>query len=266
VQLSCSPLRVTKKYIKAKVQRVQRTVIYFVYLGMDISLLVPPPPWIRVPSSDGDYFLNDETGEETFENPYLRFLSLSERLTQTSGKQSDNYLGINEDENESHSFVQFRCAWQEPLYSGNLKSFGVLIRYFDIDKHVEIKFDGIEGEWTYSYLEGDYGPVDRFDLYLGARVKLFGRSLSITSASPQVIEWIDNEAKIMENKRAWLQEKIESLGAVPVVRRKPPQIVRNILRGVITGGRANLRALRSDIFKLEDQMVNLGLQHLLIYF
>jgi hypothetical protein len=58
----------------------------------------------------------------------------------------------------------------------------MIIRYFE-DERTLVRFDGVEGDWQYSVLEGLYGPVTLLDLFIGSKVKIFGRSLAITTAS-----------------------------------------------------------------------------------
>jgi len=137
----------------------------------------------------------------------------------------------------SSKYVEFRCEWTETSPTGKFLPYCVLVRYFEEDQHVEIKFDGIEGEWAFTFLSGPYGPVERCDLFIGAQLTLFGRRLSISSANASVCLSIDHDAKKLKFRRAWLQQKIECIGAIPVVRRDPPSVTRHILRESKGAGR-----------------------------
>jgi hypothetical protein len=74
---------------------------------------------------------------------------------------------------------------------------------------------------------------------------------------------IDNMEKKMKKKRAYLQEKIEMLGVIPVVKRVTQDRVRNITRSSSKTGHGNLRQLQNEVLKLSEQMGDLGLAHLI---
>ena len=160
-------------------------------------------------------------------------------------------------------FVDFRCVWREAGLFG-IKSFGLVIRYFEDNGNILVKFDGIEGEWRLSALEGPYGPIDRNDLFVGGKIQLFGRSLTISAANASVCHWIDVEGKRLQNMIKWLQTKIETVGAVPIIRREAPTMTSNIQRSSKAEGHQNLRKLKAEIAKLGEQLAYLGLSHLLL--
>lgn len=137
----------------------------------------------------------------------------------------------------------------------------MIIRCYD-DMSTQIKFDGVEGEWLFTTLEGPYGPVDRYDLFIGAKIKVFGRHLTISSANATVCHWIDQQSKKLEHKIKWLQEKIEKVGSVPIIRRDAPKVMRHITRSEKAAGYQNLRKLKIDLAKLGEQLSELGLSHL----
>ena len=248
-----------------------------------------PPPWRQVDSVDGSsntFYVNELTGEISDIHPIEKIIKSrksvnnSERSLQTlredtSGDQvahlseNDEFPeGIDENDQQNRApsnsnYVEFRCEWTETSPIGKFLPYCVLVRFFDDDHHVEIKFDGIDGEWAFSFLNGPYGPVERCDLFIGAQLTLFGRRLSISSANASVCLAIDQEAKKLKFRRAWLQQKIECIGAIPVVRRDPPTVTRHILRESKGAGRANLRQLLVEITKLEEQLAELGLTHFL---
>ena len=95
-------------------------------------------------------------------------------------------------------------------------------------------------------------------------MRIFGRHLTITSADASVCRWIEKKGEKLTKKVAWLQEKIEKVGAVPIIRREAPVMTRNIVRATNSAGHQNLRKLKNDIGKLSEQLVDLGLSHLLL--
>ena len=157
-------------------------------------------------------------------------------------------------------FTDFRCQWKESSLFGDCNSYGLRIRHFD-DQRTMVKIDGVDGEWTLTKLEGQYGPVDKYDLFVGGKVKVFGRWLTITSASASVCHGITVEAKRIAKMIAIMQSKVESVGSVPIIRRSVPTQVRHIVRSAQPEGHENLRKLLIDATKLSEQLCNLGLSH-----
>ena len=95
-------------------------------------------------------------------------------------------------------------------------------------------------------------------------MRIFGRHLTITSADSSVCHGIEKKAEKLTKKIAWLQEKIEKIGAVPLIRRQAPVVTRNIVREANSSGHSNLRKLKNDVSKLSEQLLDLGLSHLLL--
>lgn len=179
---------------------------------------------------------------------------------QTTDNRSIGVTTVNSAEDTTH-FVEFRCNWKENGLFGDVKSFGVVIRYFG-DQRTMIRFDGVDARWEYSLLQGAHGPVGRYDLFVGARVKLFGRQLTISSCNATVCHAIEMEGKRLMKKQAWLQTRIESLGGTPVVRRTNDAggtVIRNIQRSSKSYGSTNLRRLHRENCRLKEQMAGMGL-------
>jgi hypothetical protein len=156
--------------------------------------------------------------------------------------------------------TNYRCVWKESSLFGECNSYGLRIRYFD-DQRTMVKIDGVDGEWILTQLDGQYGPVNKYDLFVGGKVRIFGRWLTITSASASVCHGITVEAKRMEKMIAAMQGRIEGVGAVPIIRRSVPTTVRHIVRSAQPEGHENLRKILIDCTKLSEQMCSLGLAH-----
>jgi hypothetical protein len=93
--------------------------------------------------------------------------------------------------------------------------------------------------------------VDRYDLFIGSQVKVFGRHLSITSTNGSTCEWIEKEGRKLHARIEKLQDKVHSIGAVPVVLKPPPSVVRALTRSATKPGSVNLRKLNNDILRLQ---------------
>jgi hypothetical protein len=122
-----------------------------------------------------------------------------------------------------------------------------------------VKLDGVDGQWQFSTLEGPHGPINEYDLFVGAKVKVFGRMMSITSASASTCMWIESEKEKMVKLQDMLQMTIEKVGAVPVVRRRMPMNANGIGRRTVPMGSSNLRRLFMENARLGEQIANLGL-------
>lgn len=197
----------------------------------------------------------------------LSYNSNSDMENQQNNEIS-NMLNNNADEDEilkQDKYVEFRCNWKEKGLFGNTNAFSLLIRYF-ADGRTAIQFDGIDGKWEYSTLQGPYGPVDRYDLFVGSKIKIFGRHLTISSCNATVCHAIEMEGKKLMKKQHWLQSRIESVGGTPVVKRRQDAggtVIRNIERNSKSYGSCNLRRLYNMNCKLKEQLVELGLIQLL---
>jgi hypothetical protein len=143
---------------------------------------------------------------------------------------------------------------------GDKNVYSMRLRYFD-DQRTYVKIDGIEGDWELTVLEGPYGPVDKYDLYIGGVVKVFGRHLTIASANASICHGIELRARKMKKQMAFMQERIENLGAVPIIRREPPTVMRHIQRSAKAEGHVDTRKLLIDVTKLAEQLCDLGLTH-----
>ena len=172
----------------------------------------------------------------------------------------DSALGDQQSQkgNEKTTFTDFRCQWRESGLMGETNSYGLRLRYYN-DGKTGVKIDGVEGEWTMTQMDGQYGPIDRYDLFVGGKVKVFGRWLTITSASASVCHGITVKAKRMKKMIAKMQERVEGLGSVPIVRRSVPSTTRHIVRSAQPEGHENLRKLLIDVTKLSEQLCDLGM-------
>jgi len=164
---------------------------------------------------------------------------------------------------KGYKYNDFHCHWKELGLFGDTNSYGLTIRFNIEDGSSIVKFDGVDAKWYMNALEGPYGPVERWDLFIGAKVRIFGRHLTITSANASVCHWNDVQAKKLLKKQEWLRQKIESVGAVPIVRRQVPVCIKNIVRASKAEGRSDLRRIFNENAKLYEQLAKLGLSYTL---
>lgn len=154
----------------------------------------------------------------------------------------------------------YRCEWQELGLFGNVNSFGLTIRYF-ANNDTFIKMDGVDSSWERAVVESKYGLADRNDFFIGSKIIVFGRHLTICSCPFEVCREIEVIGKSLRERQAWLRSKIESVGAVPMVPDKSTNRASTQLRYTNTG-KSDLRRLTIDNNRLIEQMCSVGLAHL----
>ena len=121
--------------------------------------------------------------------------------------------------------------------------------------------DGAEASWQQTNVFTKYGMADRDDFFIGSKIIVFGRHLTICSCPFEICREIEERGDKLREKQAWLQSKIESVLAVPVVPRKEMDGSRLKMRHTFTG-KSNLRQLVRENNRLIEQLFSLGLSHL----
>jgi hypothetical protein len=186
---------------------------------MDFSTLPLPPPWRCVQRDDAVIYINDLTGEETTTHPLAEYFADTGNADDTSTVEYKELQEVSPEEEEQHKtnehqhrYLPFRCEWKEVTLNGLAKAYGMDLLYFQDDKHFEITFDGVHASWILSKIDGPYGPIDEKDLFIGAKIHVFGRHLSITSSNSHVCHMVDKRAEALMKRRAWLQDKIGVFG------------------------------------------------------
>lgn len=253
-----------------------------------------PPPWRE--NDEGEGWVNDITEEVVLEHPLKRVLDRKRAKEGSSDLVSaGNGMGETKDdsqavvpvdmpasgamqlmpiENESARkltmpsskalrgrYSDYRCQWKEKGLFGETNSYGLMLRYYE-DGSTDIRFDGVDGMWVATQLEGHYGPMEKIDLFVGAKIKIFGRHLSINSTGASTTHWIEEEGKRLMKQQNWLQERVESVGKVPVVRRPPPVGPLSFSgRSNKPAGGDNLRMITVNNGKLLEQLATLGMGH-----
>lgn len=250
----------------------------------DASALPVPPPWTAV-ACEGEggepivKYVHDVSKEEIFEHPLVRLQRRQEsrqklevgagaadesleRTTEGTDRLPIPEVDAGEDAgDEPGEFSDFNCKWKESSIGEKDRYYTLILRYYNESGRAAVKFVGLSGAWKYSLLQGPYGPITRYDLFIGAQITLFGRHLTIRATSANVCHWIDEEAALLEKQRLWLQDKISSTGIVPVVRKEPHKQLHHVERLTSTTGTKNLRKIHIQICKLREQLCDLGLEH-----
>eukprot|EP01038_Epipyxis_sp_PR26KG_P006263 gene6263-8624_t len=205
----------------------------------------------------------DTDGGNFFENDNISPVQHDNNSDNIPFSRADLDLSIHNASNNPQSTIKYEfeyyCKWSERDAEGKALIYGLTISYTDNEETQQktmIKFDGVQGEWIYSALKGPYGAITKHDLFIGAKLKIFGRNISICAMNRKAQAWVEKEIKKLEKKKLLFQNKIESVGLNPVIRKREVEVTRNITREQKP---VDLRKLLNDIAKLGDQLLSLGL-------
>ena len=130
------------------------------------------------------HFVNDVTNEISDNHPFTKYISEKLELEDTSesnegldqsvlSKTIKPPVGL-------QKYSEFRCTWKERDLLDDEGVSGLTIRYRHQDQLLFVRFDGTDYNWSPAMLECCYGPITRYDLFVGSKVKLSGRNYVIT--------------------------------------------------------------------------------------
>jgi hypothetical protein len=156
--------------------------------------------------------------------------------------------------------LEYHCQWKERNLFGHLSVYGLTLRYNIQDGTTSVRFDGVsDSEWTFAALKGPYGAIEPHDLFVGAKIEIFGRHLTISSGNSHALHWIVHEAHRLQKLQEKFRLKIESVGHKPIVKPHERKVINHITRDVKTAGHVNLRKILNDTARLGEQLAQLGL-------
>jgi hypothetical protein len=249
-----------------------------------------PPPWRRIYTKVAGndvkivHYLNDITKDVTDVHPFTRLISklqpgnnddsskadLNDRDTPSATRARESFNLQPETRSEFtgtytsgalwEKYFEYRCHWKELGLFEDKNIFGLTIRFIINDERTIVRLDGQNVEWEYVVLEGPYGPATRHDLFIGSKIKVYGRNLVIRAANRDACQWIDREYKRIVRQQDSMQMRIEKCGLIPVVQRvyAPPTLI-NTRGGPGQGGRCDLSRVRRENSRLGEQLVTIGL-------
>lgn len=238
-----------------------------------IELLLPPP-WIAIMSKNGEkVYINTITGESTNIHPMKRILDENETKTEINDQIIQESPENNHENITSPTinrlpnllYADFQCKWKDVNVSGKMKTNTLTLRFYQ-DQSVDITIEGINNTWQLSHLSGLYGSLNRYDLFMGSSVRIFGRNMTIsTVVQVWIMDEIQQAGMFLLRKQAWIIDKIEKVGKTPLVKAyklQNPEITHKKTSHTIA--HVNLRKIYQENMKLCDQLHQLGLNHLVI--
>ena len=102
--------------------------------------------------------------------------------------------------------LTYHSWWREGTALG-LKRFTTTIE-FDLNTYnFNVSFDDKHDPVTVSECKTNkYGPVAPWDLFIGAKIPLLGRNVTLMQGSKATCVWLDNHAKQLDNLRTALKK------------------------------------------------------------
>lgn len=208
------------------------------------------------------HFVNDVTNEISDSHPFCKYISdqleLKEKSESNEGSDQSVLSKNIKPRIGLQKYSEFRCTWKERDLLDDRGVFGLTIRYQHQDQLLFVRFDGTDHNWSPAQLECCYGPITRYDLFVGSKIKVNGRNFVITSASCEACQWIEESYKELSRDQEVMCSRIRKFGMLPVVRRA------DALRGSAavkdsSGGRRDLRRLYRENARLKEQLLSAGI-------
>ena len=116
---------------------------------------------------------------------------------------------------------------------------------------------------TLTIEHADGTPVSPYELFVGAKLDVLGRSMTLRAASAQTISWIDAEAKRLLRRRESLCDQVikfkdlhkalESVGIAQLYLNRDLSSTKQA--SLPNGGKANLHQLHTEVSALEELLV-----------
>ena len=73
----------------------------------------------------------------------------------------------------------------------------------------QVILDRSDKVYTLSHIEGKHGPLEAWDLYVGARVNVLGRTTTLMQASGPTLDWLDYHCQRLKRARNALKRELK---------------------------------------------------------
>ena len=156
--------------------------------------------WMEFFDAEGlPYYFDFETYQLVRERPYALRLPPLARDAATRGARLPAA--------GAPAALQFRSWWNE------CGAFGSTRRVVDIKFNVaagsfEVVIDGDDKVFTVSHIIGRHGPLEAWDLHVGAELDVLGRKTTLMQGSLATTEWIEAQAKRLLKLKARLEAEL----------------------------------------------------------
>jgi Ca2+-binding EF-hand superfamily protein len=107
--------------------------------------------------------------------------------------------------------LEFKSWWSETVQGmkkGNNR------RYMDLlfsceTGQFQVILDRSDKVYTLSHIEGKHGPLEAWDLYVGARINVLGRMTTLMQASGPTLDWLDYHCKRLQKASKALKRELK---------------------------------------------------------
>lgn len=86
------------------------------------------------------------------------------------------------------------------------------VRYRVATREFHVRLSGVAKEYVLSHIVGRRGPLDEWDLRVGATIKLFGKTTTLQQANLATGDWIEGEAKRLKRLQMRLHAELQKFG------------------------------------------------------
>ena len=107
--------------------------------------------------------------------------------------------------------LEFKSWWSETI-QGMEK--GSTRRYMDLlfsceTGQFQVILDRSDKVYTLSHIEGKHGPLEAWDLFVGARVNVLGRTTTLMQASGPTLDWLDYHCQRLQRASKALKKELK---------------------------------------------------------
>mmetsp|Transcript_26101 Transcript_26101/g.34273 ORF Transcript_26101/g.34273 Transcript_26101/m.34273 type:complete len:458 (-) Transcript_26101:188-1561(-) len=150
--------------------------------------------------------------------------------------------------------LEFYSWWRENS-AGQMIKRGLTLVYHYIEDNFMVQLDGSEKIYTISHIMGKYGPVEVWDLHVGAALDVLGRRITLHSAERTTAQWLDKQATWYIRVAEALEKALYKHGSKAKLKQVSDRLFahQNALqiKKVKGKGYVNLRKLRTEIEEMK---------------
>ena len=114
----------------------------------------------------------------------------------------------------------------------------------------QVILDRSDKVYTLSHIEGKHGPLEAWDLYVGARINVLGRMTTLMQASGPTLDWLDYHSKRLQKASSSLKRELKKY-SMSFAREQSSLMSKSSKGGK---GAVSLRKLLNDIDSLRTRL------------
>jgi len=147
--------------------------------------------------------------------------------------------------------MEFKSWWSEskPGFDKGSERRYVEIRFIIDTGNFQILLDKSDKMYTLSHIQGLHGPLQCWDLHVGARINVLGRSTTLMQTSGSTLEWLEKHGNRLSKIKSKLEKEISKYDRRLSKSFTAPRKKATVMRGGQKHGTKCLRTLMLDIEK-----------------